>query len=493
LRSLGQCRREVYIKGFRRSSLHSLNFDFVSHRFIFCHYNSIYTIIKGNVKKTPEPASPPTPAQQLSIGTVLFAEADLRQLAKDLKFTQRAPRKIDVVDLLASVCAECLQGSPSCNDLAAQIQTLSGSTPSRQAVSLRLNQAFENLLQQLFEKVVREKLAGARTTPVFRNYRRVLVQDSTIIQLPSHLFADFSGVANAHTSVCNARIQATYNLLDHCLLAVSIDPYSKNDQAAAPELPLQPGDLVLRDRGYLVVDEIQRHREAGADCIYRHKTGTTYLDPQTGQPIDLLALLKHQGQLDLEVLLNNEARTRVRLVTAPVEAETANRRRQKAKKETHGHHPSPAVLALMDWTIFITTIPAALASFKEILALYGLRWRIEIIFKAWKSHLKFPLLHRVSKLQLAILLKARLLVITACTNLAYGPLERTLRQNYARRLSLLKFMRFLSKGPAHLIRVLRALSLCDQENQALHETLVRYCCYDKRKRQNYSETWDALA
>jgi len=27
----------------------------------------------------------------------------------------------------------------------------------------------------------------------------------------------------------------------------------------------------------------------------------------------------------------------------------------------------------------------------------------------------------------------------------------------------------------------------------LYEILVRYCCYDQRKRQNYSETWDALA
>ena len=429
---------------------------------------------------------------------MLFAEADLRQLAKDLKFTKRSPRKIDVVNLLASVCAECLRGSPSCNDLAAQIQALSGSAPSRQAVSLRLNQAFENILQRLLEKVVGEKLAGgrspaAKTMPAFRNYRRVLVQDSTIIQLPSHLFEDFSGVANAYSSVCNARIQATYNLLDHRLLAVSIDPYSKNDQAAAPELPLQKDDLVLRDRGYLVVDEIQRHREAGADCIYRHRTGTAYLDPQTGHPIDLPTLLKHQGRLDLVVLLNNESRTRVRLVTAPVDAETANLRRRKAKIETKGHHPSKAVLELMDWTIFITTIPAALASFKEILAIYGLRWRIEIIFKAWKSHMKFPLLHHVSKLQMAILLKARLLIITACTNLVYGTLERTLRQNYDRRLSLLKFMRFLSKSPARFIRVLRSLVLGDHENRALYETLVRYCCYDQRKRQNYPEMWDALA
>jgi len=450
-------------------------------------------------KKLPKP--PPHPAaasKQLSIGTVVFTQPYLLKLAKDLNFTRRSPRKIDVVDLLASLCAECLHRSPSCNDLASQIQAISGGAPSRQAVNLRLNQAFDSILQRLLEEVMGAKTLGpgspkAKMTPLFRGYRRVLVQDSTIIKLPGHLFADFSGVANAQSRVCNARIQATYNLLDHRLIGFSIDPYSKNDLAAAPELPLQQGDLVLRDRGYLIMDEIQRHREAGADCIYRHKTGTVYLDPNTLEPINLPALLKAQGRLDLEVLLNNAARTRVRLVTAPVDTETANLRRMKAKKETKGHHPSQEILELMDWTIFITTIPAALAGFKEILAIYGLRWRIEIIFKAWKSHMKFPLLHRVSKLQMAILLKARLLIIAACANVVYGPLERLLLQNHDRRLSLLKFTRFLSQSPARFIRVLQSCSLSQRANRALHETLARYCCYDKRKRRNYSDTWDALA
>jgi hypothetical protein len=293
---------------------------------------------------------------------VVFTEAHLLKLAQDLNFTRRSPRKIDVVNLLASLCGECLQGSPSCNDLASHIETISGGAPSRQAVNLRLNEAFNNILQRLLEEVMGEKILRngsptAKTTTLFRGYSRVLVQDSTIIKLPGHLFADFSGVANAQSSVCNARIQATYNLIDSRLIGFSIDPYSKNDLAAAPELPLQKGDLVLRDRGYLVMDEIQRHREAGADCIYRHKTGTIYLDPQTLDPIDLPALLRAQGCLDLEVLLNNASRTRARLVTAPVGTETANLRRMKAKKETRGHHPSPEVLELMDWTIFITTIP----------------------------------------------------------------------------------------------------------------------------------------
>jgi hypothetical protein len=46
----------------------------------------------------------------------------------------------------------------------------------------------------------------------------------------------------------------------------------------------------------------------------------------------------------------------------------------------------------MDWTIFITTIPATSASFKEILAIYGLRWRIEINFQGMEKSYEVPAL-----------------------------------------------------------------------------------------------------
>lgn len=346
--------------------------------------------------------------------------------------------------------------------------------------------------------VVAHRLSGGEAHPEapaerFCGYRRVLVQDSTVIKLPGHLFSDFSGASNGQARVCNARIQATYDLISSRLVGFSIDPYTKNDLAAAPELPIQEGDLVLRDRGYLTPDEVRRQRDAGADCIYRHKTGTTYLDPETLAPIDLPTLLRSRGALDMEVLLNNASLTPVRLVTAPVDQETANLRRMKAKKQTKGHNPSKVVLELMDWTIFLTTIPSVLADFARILAIYGLRWRIEVIFKAWKSHMKFHLLHRVSKRQMTILLKARLLLIACATNLLHGPLEASLQRRYGRRLSLLKFMRYLSVGPANFLRALRSLSMSDPEVRSFHEALVRYCCYDKRKRQNYSDAWEALA
>jgi len=45
-------------------------------------------------------------------------------------------------------------------------------------------------------------------------------------------------------------------------------------------------------------------------------------------------------------------------------------------------------LCLMGWNIFLTNVNRALAR-QALAPLYRLRWRIEMIFKAWKSHLGF--------------------------------------------------------------------------------------------------------
>jgi hypothetical protein len=415
-------------------------------------------------------------------------EAFITQAALQSGWLKRSPRKITPASLFDAVCFESSHGTASFNDVASRIHTL----PSRQAVARRMNKAALVFFQHCLATLIDHKTAASHTPSWLSRYHRIILQDSTVLKLPAWLFDTFSGVTNATTTVCNARIQAVYDLKNRCFLAFSIDAYSKNDLLCAPALKLQKGDLVLRDRGYLLADELQRHLDVGADCIYRHKTGTLYLDPDTRQPIDLLAELRKNGCLDLRVLLNNKAQTPVRLLSAPVSQETAGLRRMKAKKEMRGHAPSEAVLALMDWTVFITTIAAPEADFKTILATYGLRWRVEVLFKSWKSHLNFDLIHRVSKTQLSILLTARLLIITALTNWLHPRCHDLISKVHDRQLSLLKFLHYLAMKPEQLPPLVHCLSLAKPQTQHPLLMLKKYCCYDKRKRQNFDQFCCAL-
>lgn len=415
-------------------------------------------------------------------------EAFITQAALQSGWLKRSPRKITPAGLFEAVCFESSHGSASFNDVASRIHTL----PSRQAVARRMSKPALLFFEHCLAAIIDYKTAAANSPPWLGRYQRVILQDSTVLRLPAWLFDTFSGVTNAITTVCNARVQAVYDLKNRRFLDFSIDAYSKNDLLCAPALKLQKGDLVLRDRGYLIADEIQRHLDAGADCIYRHKTGNLYLDPDTREPIDLLAELRKNGHLDLRVLLNNKAQTPVRLISAPVSQETASLRRMKAKKEMRGHAPSEVILALMDWTVFITTIAAPQADFKTILATYGLRWRVEVLFKSWKSHLHFDLIHRVSKTQLRILLTARLLIITALTNWLHPKCHDLISKAHSRCLSLLKFLHYLAMKPEQLPHLVECLNLTNPETQRPLLMLKKYCCYDKRKRQNFDQFCSAI-
>jgi hypothetical protein len=408
----------------------------------------------------------------------------------ETEFMKRKPKKIDPFEYLTIVCILSVAGSPSFNNIAAKHSSSYGIPASKQAFSKRTKKECVEFFQSVLALIIKTRLCETKVSGVklLEGYNRVLVQDSTIIRLPLHLFEIFSGVKNAITSVCNARIQGVFDLLSGTFVEFSIDPYSKNDLVAAPQLKLCKGDLVLRDRGYFIMDEVQRHIDANAHCIYRFKTSTTLINPSTGKKIEVLKLLKKRKSLDMEVCLNNEPRTKVRIVAVPVNEEIASRRRAKAKMDVRGHNPSKDVLDLMGWTIFLTTIPKECACFQQIYKMYSLRWRIEIIFKAWKSYAGFAKCHDVSESQLRTLLIARLIMIVIYVHCVYSPCFNIIRKEQKKDLSLLKLFNFLTQNLNVLIIMMAYalnLSCCSSDIEDAKTYLVRYCSYDTRSRTNF--------
>lgn len=406
---------------------------------------------------------------------------------------KRKPKKIDPYNFLNLICTLAVLDTPSFNSIAARYSSDYSDLASKQAISKKIKEECLDFFKSILALIIKTRLHKDETCakPLFKQYMRVLVQDSTIIKLPLRLFASFSGVTNAHSSVCNARIQGVYDLISGCFLLFSIDPYYKNDILAAPELEIFKDDLTLRDRGYFVINEIQRHLDAGADCIYRFKTKTTLIDPKTGELIDLYKLLKKKGSVDMEVCLNNESNAKVRLVAVPVNEDIANRRRANAKKNFSGHNPSKEVLELMSWTIFITTIPKERANLDEIWAIYALRWRIEIIFKTWKSHAAFGKIHNISENHLRILLTARFIMFVLFTHYIYNPWSLIIRSKYKREISLLKLFCFLTKNEDQTVKLIG--SVCNDQFCLSEITILKYCTYDKRVRLNFNQVYENTA
>jgi len=195
------------------------------------------------------------------------------EIAKETGFYKRSPRKINLLDLVEHLCGESVKGTVSYNDLAARIQPVTGVIVSRQACWERIHEDgcvafFKSLLAMIMLlKLHPQELEKLKSYSMFK---RILIQDSTIIQLPARLFEAFSGVKNAHATTCNARIQGVYDLCSGRFISFSIDPYSKNDVSVASDVQTQPGDLILRDRGYFLMETIGEFKKNGSDTISRY-------------------------------------------------------------------------------------------------------------------------------------------------------------------------------------------------------------------------------
>lgn len=397
-------------------------------------------------------------------------------------------RAIHPSDLLFALCLESTSGTVSHNDVAAQLESRTDISVSRVAIWKKMNSCCVDFFKAVLEVMILKKFTNDAhySGNLSPNFNRVIVQDSTIIRLPKRLFDIFSGVANAHSKVCNARIQGVYDILNERFISFTIDAYSKNDLETAPELLVEKGDLSLRDRGYLVLEEVERHTRIGADCIYRYKNKMTLLNYATEKPLDILALLEKKTTVDTEVKLNNTERTTVRLIAFPVSEELANNRRMKAKKENKTT-PNTEYLKLLGWSIYITTLSREKADTKSIFGFYKLRWRIETIFKSWKSNMGFDKVHNVSQDQLSVIIMARFIMIIICAQYIFKPCRALIKKTLNKDLSLMKITHYLIKHPMKLIQITADLSDYPQEVSKTMEIMAKYCSYDKRKRSNYQQ------
>jgi hypothetical protein len=142
----------------------------------------------------------------------------------------------------------------------------------------------------------------------------------------------------------------------------------------------------------------------------------------------------------------------------------------------------------MSWTIFLTTITDPSVAFKEIAALYTLRWRIENIFKTWKSYFNFQKVHNIPEIQLRILLKARLIMITLSYQRLFMPLLRRLDRTSGKIVSLIKLMRYITLNLELLPKYLSSSIPPPQ----IRKAVLRYCTYEKRHRPNVIAEMEAI-
>lgn len=413
----------------------------------------------------------------------------LLTLAQESGFARRTARKLTPLLFVQATLLLVSQSTVSLRRWAALVGVLGQVCLSKQALWERLTPRASVFLQAVLAQLLARRLRlnrGVKPTALAA-FSRVLVQDSTTIKLAPKLAAAFPGSRNqrgaAHGQL---KIQALYDLLAQRFVAFGLSGFNRNDQAAAPDvLPLlRPGDLVVRDLGYFVVAGLQCIAQAGAFFLSRLRLDTGLRDARTGQPLNLLGRLKRQGQFDGEVCLGT-SQLRVRLVAVKLpEAVAAERRRKARQNRDRRCHPNARHLALLGWAIFVTNVPRPVWSAPTVAEVYGLRWRIETIFKAWKSHFRLTEVPRGSAAQLEAMIYARLIFVTIFARTGAVGEGRAGSAESPPPFSLLKLAGLL--GDFFLILWLEALQR--PVTDAWLAQLKYHGRYERRTRKHFVET-----
>lgn len=157
-------------------------------------------------------------------------------------------------------------------------------------------------------------------------------------------------------------------------------------------VPVIAGEIRIVDRAYLQPRRMAQVLDAGADLIVRAGwKNARWLDAD-GKPVDLLVEFRKArdaGIIDrpISIARPSGAPLALRLVAIRKPAQAAEAARRKARREAQkgGHQISKGTLAAADWVILVTSLSREDYPTEDVLALYRLRWRIELAFKRLKS------------------------------------------------------------------------------------------------------------
>jgi hypothetical protein len=213
--------------------------------------------------------------------------------------------------------------------------------------------------------------------------------------------------------------------------------------------------------------------------------------PKKDEPaIDLAKMLSKRGSLDIEVFLGEKEKLPVRLIALPVKEEIANERRRKAKTNRDKRcNPSKEHLYLLGWELFITNVRKEVLSPKDIAELYFIRWRIEIIFKSWKSYFKITDIPKdANKIRVESFIYCTLIFIVLFQVHLYNYYLSKLKSKAlpSEEISLLRLMQFMI---SNIEIVFHPDSTESWRNEKfLFAQINYYCQYESRKdRANFSQ------
>ena len=337
------------------------------------------------------------------------------------------------------------------------------------AVMKRLKQARPWLLLLIGAMLKARRIELKAAHPV-----RVRIVDGSCISQPGSRGTDW-------------RLHLSMDLGTQCIDGLELTDASGGETLARHQG--EAGEIWIGDRAYGLRTGLGTILKGGGDTILRIGWATCPLEEEDGHPCDLFACLRmipNREPAERDVWVTTpEGRFALRLVAQrlPKAAADKNRRRIRKQAAKKGRTPQKRTLEAAGYIILVTSLLAEQWPAAEVIALYRMRWQVELVFKRLKSildldHLRAKGPELAQTYLLGKLLSA--LILDARTDMAMQRHPELFSQT-ERPLS---WWRWMAIGRDFLQTVVRGHVSWDRLLACL-PYLDRYLCTSRRrKRQN---------
>lgn len=295
---------------------------------------------------------------------------DFRELAYEFKALCRSRKIKTPEDLLQVVMSYC--GLDASLREVAGLFTLREERISDTAIHRRLQACVP------WVKVLLGRLMSEGTEGVKEGSLRLVIVDGTTVQSPGATGTEY-------------RVHVSLDLVSGQLLHAVV-----TDEQVGEHLdhaPLQEGDVVVVDRGYNQVRMWIDQADRGVSVVARYNPhGVRLYEADCDEALDIAQRLDehptHPLCLPVEV---RDAQRRgylkgfLHALPLPPDQAAMARRRTRAAAKQKGRQPQQRTLKLAGWVLIWTTLPPSLLSTETIMALYRVRWQVELAIKRLKS------------------------------------------------------------------------------------------------------------
>jgi hypothetical protein len=249
---------------------------------------------------------------------------------------------------------------------------------------------FTALYESMTDQAVAERLRACG--PWVKAMLRRMLPLSAVDTLPQgrrFVVIDASSIQAPGATGTDHRLHIAMDLVSLQFLEVFVSDVHTGE--TLKHFTLAPGDVAVADRGYAHCQGMSAAIQQGADLIVRLHPFSVVLCDAGGVPLELCAALRRQHMETLRTLAvalyatGGQHEVRGWVHAYRLNAEQANRARQKCRQGHKKGTPTAESLWLAGWVLVFTTLAPAVLSAQTIMALYRCRWQVEIAIKRWKS------------------------------------------------------------------------------------------------------------